>query len=345
MRSIDFNRSCGENRGHQSVPSPWKRQYRKIFAARRDRDRTVIAAPSAVAAAPSTAIAPSAVRYVALGDSFTSGPLIPTQVDLNCRGPTATIRPWSPPRRLVLVHRCQLRRRDHRRHPQPGTGELVAPYRPRSTRSPRRPPGDRRHRWQRHRLHQHHDDLRRGEPAAARSARRAEPVHGGRTTTTGADRRPRPKVATVLQASGPRARARILVVGYIALLPDTGLGCWPVVPFAYGDVSYLRGIQKSLNAMLANAAPPTARPTSTCIRPRSDTTPAEQRHPVDRRACSRQLGGAVPPERGRRAGHGKRHSRRAACRGEIDSSRRCHFPDPLPGSVDVQLRGVPPMSR
>ena len=36
-----------------------------------------------VTAAPAQA-APPTGRYVALGDSFTSGPLIPTQVDLNC---------------------------------------------------------------------------------------------------------------------------------------------------------------------------------------------------------------------------------------------------------------------
>src|SRR5690242_8352777 len=38
----------------------------------------VIATPSAAHAAAPTG------RYVALGDSYTSGPLIPTQVDLNC---------------------------------------------------------------------------------------------------------------------------------------------------------------------------------------------------------------------------------------------------------------------
>jgi hypothetical protein len=46
----------------------------------------------------------------------------------------------------------------------------------------------------------------------------------------------------------------VLLVGYPALLPDTGFGCWPTVPIAFGDVPYLRGVAKSLNTMLANAA-------------------------------------------------------------------------------------------
>ena len=45
--------------------------------------------------------------------------------------------------------------------------------------------------------------------------------------------------------------ARVLVVGYPAIVPNSGDGCWPVVPFAYGDVPYLRGVELELNAMLA----------------------------------------------------------------------------------------------
>lgn len=60
-----------------------------------------------------------------------------------------------------------------------------------------------------------------------------------------------PKVAAVLAGIRSRAPgARILVVNYAAILPETGSGCWPQVPFAYSDVPYLRGKQKGLNAML-----------------------------------------------------------------------------------------------
>jgi GDSL-like Lipase/Acylhydrolase family len=64
-----------------------------------------------------------------------------------------------------------------------------------------------------------------------------------------------PKVAVVLQGIQSRAPdARVLVVGYPDILPVTGHGCWPLVPFAFGDVPYLRGIEVDLNQMLARTA-------------------------------------------------------------------------------------------
>ncbi len=64
-----------------------------------------------------------------------------------------------------------------------------------------------------------------------------------------------PKVAAVLAAIRQRApAARILVVGYPVILPDRGPGCWPLVPIAVGDVAWLRTVQGQLNAMLAAEA-------------------------------------------------------------------------------------------
>ena len=64
-----------------------------------------------------------------------------------------------------------------------------------------------------------------------------------------------PKVAAVLQEIRTQAPdARVLVVGYPDILPTSGHGCWPLVPFAVGDVAYLRGIEVDLNQMLALAA-------------------------------------------------------------------------------------------
>jgi lysophospholipase L1-like esterase len=64
-----------------------------------------------------------------------------------------------------------------------------------------------------------------------------------------------PKVATVLQGIHARSpQARVFVVNYAALLPETGIGCWPQVPVAWADVAYLRSVQKGLNAMLAQQA-------------------------------------------------------------------------------------------
>ncbi|MFI6495538.1 SGNH/GDSL hydrolase family protein [Streptomyces sp. NPDC050564] len=60
-----------------------------------------------------------------------------------------------------------------------------------------------------------------------------------------------PKVASVLRAVHSRApHARVLVVGYPDLLPDDGSGCAPEVPFAAQDFPYLRDLTKRLNLML-----------------------------------------------------------------------------------------------
>jgi lysophospholipase L1-like esterase len=60
-----------------------------------------------------------------------------------------------------------------------------------------------------------------------------------------------PKVARVLRAVHARApHARVVVVGYPDLLPDDGSGCFPQVPFAQKDFPYLRDTEKRLNLML-----------------------------------------------------------------------------------------------
>jgi lysophospholipase L1-like esterase len=65
----------------------------------------------------------------------------------------------------------------------------------------------------------------------------------------------RPKVAKVLRDIRRRSPdARILVVNYLSILPETGTGCWPQVPFAERDVPYLRAKQRELNGMLARQA-------------------------------------------------------------------------------------------
>ena len=60
-----------------------------------------------------------------------------------------------------------------------------------------------------------------------------------------------PKMTAVLAEIAARApQARIVVVGYPDLFPVSG-GCWPAVPITDGDVAYLRGVELQLNAMLA----------------------------------------------------------------------------------------------
>jgi lysophospholipase L1-like esterase len=64
-----------------------------------------------------------------------------------------------------------------------------------------------------------------------------------------------PKVAAVLRGIHSRSRrADVYVVNYLPIFPDTGPGCYPQIPVTDGDVAYVRGIQKELNRMLADQA-------------------------------------------------------------------------------------------
>jgi len=64
-----------------------------------------------------------------------------------------------------------------------------------------------------------------------------------------------PKVAQVLQGIQARSPgARVYVVNYPAIFPDQGPGCYPQIPVADGDVAWLREKQKELNQMLADQA-------------------------------------------------------------------------------------------
>jgi hypothetical protein len=64
-----------------------------------------------------------------------------------------------------------------------------------------------------------------------------------------------PKVAAVLDGIAARSPAAdVLVVNYSAIFPHEGPGCWPQMPVAEGDVPWLREKQEELNAMLADQA-------------------------------------------------------------------------------------------
>ncbi|GLZ29939.1 lipase [Lentzea sp. NBRC 105346] len=63
-----------------------------------------------------------------------------------------------------------------------------------------------------------------------------------------------PKVAAVLAGIKERApKALVVVVGYLRIMPPSH-GCWPVVPISKGDVPYLDGLQQQLNGMLGTQA-------------------------------------------------------------------------------------------
>jgi lysophospholipase L1-like esterase len=64
-----------------------------------------------------------------------------------------------------------------------------------------------------------------------------------------------PKVAAVLQGIHARApSARVFVVNYPAIFPETGSGCWPQMPISFSDSPYLRAKEQELNQMLATQA-------------------------------------------------------------------------------------------
>jgi lysophospholipase L1-like esterase len=188
-------------------------------------------------------------RYVSLGDSYTSGPGIPTQVDANCArsdhdypsivasghrvtafedvscAGATTEQMWkaqgtNPPQLDALRHRTgmvtvQIGGNDV------GFGSIIATCAGLAAQDPAGSP------CQDHYGASGTDELTLAVLATA------------------------PKVDRVLRAVHARApHARVLVVGYPDLLPDDGVGCFPAVPFAAKDFPYLRDTEKRLNLML-----------------------------------------------------------------------------------------------
>ena len=60
------------------------------------------------------------------------------------------------------------------------------------------------------------------------------------------------RVLDVIRARSPNAR--IYLVGYPSLLPEMSPGCWPFMPITPDDVGYLIGVEKDLNQMLSDVA-------------------------------------------------------------------------------------------
>jgi lysophospholipase L1-like esterase len=212
----------------------------------------LVATPTAAQAAPPTG------RYVALGDSFTSGPLIPTQVDLNCvrsnRNYPSLVAASIGSSAFADVS-CG--GADTGDIGNPGTGTLGQPVPAQlgavnaNTALVTIGIGGNDIGYSDIMTTCAEDSLSNpfGSPCRNRYTAGGTDQLQARIAATA------PKVASVLRAVRAAApSARVLVVGYPALLPDTGRGCWPTVPIAFGDVPYLRATEKSLNAMLADTA-------------------------------------------------------------------------------------------
>ncbi|MFB7600191.1 SGNH/GDSL hydrolase family protein [Streptomyces sp. NPDC056160] len=224
----------------------------------------LLAAASALASASaSTASASTAdggrhhgrhqVDYVALGDSYASAPLVPTQVDTTC------LR--SDQNYASLVARSSRAALTDVTCPGATTADMAAPQ------------GS---------VPAQFDALDRGtdlvtltvggndigfstvlgtcaklsasDPAGAPC--RSYLTGKGTDQISDAVARTAPKVADVLRGIHRRApHARVVVVGYPDLFPDDGVGCTGAkVPLAAGDFSFLRDKEKELNAMLARQA-------------------------------------------------------------------------------------------
>jgi lysophospholipase L1-like esterase len=64
-----------------------------------------------------------------------------------------------------------------------------------------------------------------------------------------------PRLATVIQeihADAPAAK--VFVVGYPDILPSTGDGCWPALPLTFADSPYLYNTEVELDTMIATEA-------------------------------------------------------------------------------------------
>jgi lysophospholipase L1-like esterase len=64
-----------------------------------------------------------------------------------------------------------------------------------------------------------------------------------------------PKIAATLQGIHARSpQARVLIVGYPAVAPINGRGCYPLVPLSNDDIAYLDEMLRRTNAMIAEQA-------------------------------------------------------------------------------------------
>lgn len=215
-----------------------------------------LVAASPAAAAPDE---PAVGSYVALGDSYAAGPLIPLQTGL----PPGCLR---SNRNYPALVAGTLGAADFRDASCSGatTADLTAAQRtPLGTNAP-----------QLDRLDADvalvtvtiggndigfgeiiQECARRSPAAPLGSACKDHYTAGGQDQLAARIAATAPKVAAVLAAIDDRSPdADVLVVGYPTILPDSGPGCFPVVPLSAGDVAYLRETEKRLNAMLADEA-------------------------------------------------------------------------------------------
>ncbi|MEV6103674.1 SGNH/GDSL hydrolase family protein [Streptomyces sp. NPDC051940] len=227
----------------------WKKPRRSAVAA--------LAASGAAALVVAGTAAPAgatpAEHYVALGDSYTSGPRIPTVVNGDCErsdhnypsltaaalgvatfkdascGGARTVHMWeqqgsNPPQLDALDKTTTLVSLGISGN-DIGFGEIIGTCTALSFTDPTGNPCERRY------------TATGTDELAARIADASA------------------KVDKVIDAIHDRApRARVVVVGYPVIVPDDGVGCRPAVMMADKDIPYLRDTEKRLNDMLRTVA-------------------------------------------------------------------------------------------
>ncbi|MFF4761293.1 SGNH/GDSL hydrolase family protein [Streptomyces sp. NPDC001276] len=211
-------------------------------------------APAGTAAARTVAENPRTVDYVALGDSYASAPLVPTQVDATCLRSSRnypSLVAQSRSATLTDVSCSGATTEDLTASQTDGVAPQLDTL-DRGTDLVTLTIGG-------------NDigfsavlgtcaQLSSGDPAGTPC--QTHFTGAGTDQITGAIAQTGPKVAQVLRGIHKRApHARVVVVGYPDLFPDDGVGCTSkTVPLAAGDFAWLRDKEKELNAMLAREA-------------------------------------------------------------------------------------------
>ncbi|WP_329406359.1 SGNH/GDSL hydrolase family protein [Streptomyces sp. NBC_00704] len=224
-------------------------------AVRRRHGVTLLAALGgcALVAASATPVAAhgpgGGARYTALGDSYTSGPFIPRQVDVGCARSDHNYPSLVAARLRATTFKdvsCGGATTENMWKPQGANGPQLDAVNRRSDLVTVQIGGN---------------DIGFGSIIATCAQVAAQDPAGDpcrrHYSVSGVDQlsvtiaKTAPKIARVLRAVHERApRARVVLVGYPDLLPDDGSGCAPSVPFAARDFPYLRDTGKHLNLML-----------------------------------------------------------------------------------------------
>ncbi|GGJ58690.1 lipase [Streptomyces brasiliensis] len=211
-------------------------------------------APAGTAAASTATQSRHKVDYVALGDSYASAPLVPTQVDATCLRSSQNYPSLVAQSRSATLTdvSCSGATTADMTGPQSDGVPAQLDALDRGTDLVTVTIGG-------------NDigfstvlgtcaQLTAGNPAG--SPCQSHYAGTGADQITDAVARTAPKVAQVLRGIHHRApHARVVVVGYPDLFPEDGAGCTSSkVPLAAGDFAWLRDKEKELNAMLARQA-------------------------------------------------------------------------------------------